>query len=122
MAILEEEPDAGLFHDILRGDNAFTMGAPTLFELKMVALSRKPDDGLRLVDELLDSYGIEIREWGEAEGRIAIDAFARFGRGRHPAKLNYGDCMAYALARSLDAPLLFKGGDFAATDVRRAVG
>jgi ribonuclease VapC len=53
--------------------------------------------------------------------RLAADAFARFGKGRHPASLNYGDCFAYALAKSLNAPLLYKGGDFARTDIASAL-
>lgn len=122
MAILEDEPEAAEFDDVLRGGSGAVMGAPTLFELNMVAFSRKSDEGLETVRALLESYAIDVREWGLREAQLALDAFARYGKGRHPAALNFGDCMAYALARSLDAPLLFKGDDFAVTDVRRVSG
>lgn len=71
---------------------------------------------------LIDTLRIEISAWTRQHADIAAEAFLRFGRGRgHAAKLNFGDCMAYALAKSLDAPLLFKGDDFALTDIRSAL-
>lgn len=65
--------------------------------------------------------GIEITAVDEYQAQIALAAWRRFGTGRHPAALNFGDCFSYALARSLDAPLLFKGFDFAQTDIRSAL-
>jgi ribonuclease VapC len=122
VAILADEPEGVLFDELLRSEPSVAIGPPTLFELNMVAASKKHADGLAIIAGLLEAYRIETRDWGVREAQLALDAFLRFGKGRHPAKLNFGDCMAYALAKSLDAPLLFKGGDFAATDVRRAVG
>ena len=67
---------------------------------------------------LLEKFDIEMVEWSDALTDTAAEAFMRFGKGKHPASLNFGDCMAYALAKSLDAGLLYKGGDFSLTDVR----
>ena len=96
------------------------MAAPTKVELLMVAIGRKRVEGRPAVIRLLDQYRIEIMEFTDPLADLAVEAFARFGKGRHEAGLNFGDCMAYALARSLDAPLLYKGGDFALTDIRSA--
>jgi PIN domain len=70
---------------------------------------------------LLAEAGIEIVPVTASQVRIARDAYRRFGRGNHPASLNFGDCFAYALAKERDLPLLFKGSDFARTDVRPAM-
>ena len=79
---------------------------------------RPPVDDL--LDELLLDIGAEIVDFTAAHVDAATDAFLRYGKGRHPAALNYGDCMAYAIARVAGCPLLYKGEDFARTDVRRA--
>jgi ribonuclease VapC len=73
-----------------------------------------------VVDDFLREMRVEIIPITPDIGRGAISAFARFGRGRHPARLNMGDCFAYACARALDVPLLFKGDDFAQTDIAPA--
>jgi ribonuclease VapC len=65
-------------------------------------------------------FGVRIVEIGSVEGEVALEAHARFGKGRHPAKLNMGDCFAYACARTHGVPLLFKGGDFPLTDIETA--
>jgi ribonuclease VapC len=79
-------------------------------------------DGIELAQELMDSLRIETTPFTQTLADLAVDAFMRYGKGRsHPAKLNFGDCMAYALAKSLNAPLLYKGGDFALTDVKSAI-
>jgi ribonuclease VapC len=77
-------------------------------------------DASALLDSFLEEVGAEIIPITPGIGRDAVDAFARFGKGRHAAKLNMGDCFAYACARSLDAPLLFKGSDFPLTDIQAA--
>ena len=71
---------------------------------------------------ILSRPGIRIEPWTDRHADIAQDAFTRYGKGQgHPAQLNFGDCMSYALAKSLDMPLLYKGGDFALTDIRSAI-
>jgi ribonuclease VapC len=83
----------------------------------MVLLSRRGADGVRALDFLILRFGIEIVSFTESQARLARTAFERYGRGRHAAKLNFGDCMAYALARETGEELLFKGTDFALTDI-----
>ncbi len=87
----------------------------------MVAMGRKDDQARLEADDLLEKFGIEIVDWTGQFADLATDAFGKYGKGRHKAALNFGDCMAYALAKSLDAPLLYKGDDFALTDLRSAV-
>lgn len=119
IAILQSEPEAPAFQSIL-SRTACVIGAATKLETLLVA-SRRPT-GQADVRTLIAACGIDIVPWTDDLTEIAAAAFLRYGKGReHPARLNFGDCMAYALAKSLDAPLLYKGGDFALTDVRSAV-
>ena len=91
-------------------------------ELSLVVAGRPGDAAtLAFLDRFLQTAAIERRPVDEPQARLAREAFLRFGKGRHPAGLNFGDCFAYALARTLDAPLLFVGDDFARTDVRPAL-
>ena len=83
----------------------------------MVLESRHGADGVRALDLLFESAGIEVVAVDIAQAKTARRAFADFGKGRHPAGLNYGDCFAYALARQLGEPLLCKGRDFSRTDL-----
>lgn len=86
----------------------------------MVAMGRKDDRARLEADALLNNFDVEIIDWTGQLADVAIDAFEQFGKGRHKAGLNFGDCMSYALAKSLDAPLLYKDNDFALTDIRAA--
>lgn len=97
------------------------MSAFTHFEASTVLMGR---GGTMLVADFdrLVEIQIEVVPYDAGHAKGSRDAYLRFGKGHHPAGLNLGDCVSYALAKSLDAPLLFKGGDFALTDVRRAVG
>jgi ribonuclease VapC len=94
----------------------------TVLESVQVAVGKVGNGGRDCVELLIAEseitiVGLDVQQLGHA-----IEAFMRFGRGRnHPARLNFGDCMAYALAKSLDAPLLYKGDDFAQTDIRSAL-
>ena len=83
----------------------------------MVLLGRKGEDALRDLDFFVARSLFEIAPFTESQARIARTAFVRYGKGRHPAALNFGDCMAYALARETGEELLFKGTDFGLTDV-----
>lgn len=87
----------------------------------MVVAGRFGDRGLSQADQLIDQAEIEIVAFDRAHAAIARDAFKRFGKGHHPAALNFGDCMAYALASATGEPLLYKGADFGLTDIRPAV-
>ena len=83
---------------------------------------RRFPSGRMWLDGLLADYGIAVQGSDPRQARLAADAFERYGRGSgHPARLNFGDCLSYAAAAALDAPLLFKGGDFAQTDIASAL-
>lgn len=121
IAILFGEPEALNFAKCLAREAQAYIAAPTVFEFRMVARGRRKawvDDEASL---LLDAPGLIVLPWTADHAAIAFQAFGQFGRGHHSARLNFGDCMAYALAKSLDAPLLYKGNDFAQTDIRSAV-
>jgi ribonuclease VapC len=121
MAILLSEPEATNFTACIDSAKAVVVGAPTKFEFLMVASGRLRDPGVESAKNFLKALPIVVREWDSALADHAIAAFTRYGKGQHPAKLNFGDCMSYALARSLNAPLLYKGDDFAKTDIKPAV-
>ena len=96
------------------------MGAPTLVETEMVLVGRLGQHGrAQLLDYVLDNE-VEILAFAEQHWREAGSAFLRFGKGRHPAGLNFGDCMTYATARIAGQPLLCLGDDFAQTDIELA--
>jgi ribonuclease VapC len=96
---------------------ALAIGSPTMVETGMVAVGRFGAEGRGLVGRFLEDWEVEIVPFEARHWRVAIEAFSRYGKGRHPAALNYGDCMTYATARLAELPLLFTGDDFAQTDV-----
>ena len=120
MAILLLEPDANAYKDCLSDATDAYLSAATLTELGIVCMARG-SIGLRKMRLLLDEQNIEVLPHSCECADLSVDAYARFGKGRHPAALNFGDCCSYALAKSLDLPLLFKGDDFAQTDIRSAL-
>jgi len=94
------------------------MSSVSLQEASMVLAGRHADaTAWKELDRIILDLELEIVAHSSELARIAREAFLRFGKGRHPARLNCGDCASYALAKSLDIPLLFKGGDFAKTDI-----
>lgn len=96
------------------------IGTPTLAELGVVLSARLDVHPRGIIRGLLDDFDIAEVPFGEEHWREAIDAHRRFGRGRHEAKLNFGDCLTYAVARLANEPLLFVGDDFAVTDLEAA--
>lgn len=80
-------------------------------------LGREPEETKRLVEQFIEQFGIQILNASLETASTAIDAFSRYGKGRHPAKLNFGDCFSYAGAKIAGVPLLYLGGDFALTDL-----
>lgn len=96
------------------------IGAPTLFETAMVLVSRNGSAGARALLDFLADYRVTMLDFDERHVEAAVRAFVRYGKGRHPAGLNYGDCMTYATAKLAGAPLLFVGNDFAKTDLEIA--
>lgn len=115
VAIFKAEAEAESLSQRLALAKRRAMSAGTYLECAIVAESRF--GGRVELDAWLVRRGVEIHPVDHALAQLAANAFARFGKGRHPAALNFGDCFAYALAKSLGAPLLFKGGDFARTDL-----
>ena len=118
ISILKGEPGSADFFAAIAATESVLIGAPNLFEASMVFVSQANGD-LKEIDAFCSSLGLRIVPFGRDEYRHAADAFRRYGKGRHSARLNFGDCMAYAASRATGEPLLFKGADFAKTDVER---
>lgn len=122
VAVLRGEPDAPRYADALQTLDPLYMSAGTLLEVGTVVLHTR---GARWLPELFNLIGlsrIDVMPVSEAHARDAIGAYEQFGKcTRHPAQLNFGDCFAYALAKELNQPLLFKGEDFSKTDIRSAL-
>jgi ribonuclease VapC len=121
VAILRQEPDARRFALALAQAPDRWMSAASLVEAALVIEGRFGERGARELDALLGRSRVEFIAFDDAQAILARDAFRRFGRGRHPAGLNFGDCLAYALAKHLGEPLLFKGDDFTRTDITPAL-
>ena len=117
LAILQDEPERRSFNEAIEAAESRVMSVANYVEVSIVVESRHGAEGLRELDRFVDRAGIELVGVDVGQGKIARDAFSRFGKGRHPAALNFGDCFAYALARILAQPLLFKGDDFSKTDL-----
>jgi ribonuclease VapC len=117
VAILLGEPDRGRLQSAIEADEVRIVSAVTKLEAGMVLAGRLGQQGCIELQNLLTWVGATIAPFDERQADIARAAFLRFGKGRHSAGLNFGDCAAYALAIAEAEPLLFKGTDFAATDV-----
>lgn len=107
--------------DALEAADACRVGAPTLVETAMVLTGRLGDDGRTMLLSLLQEENVDVLSFGDAHWRIAQSAFVRYGKGRHPAALNFGDCLTYATAYVAGEPLLCVGEDFAQTDLELAL-
>jgi ribonuclease VapC len=118
VAILEEETEATRFLTIIREASRRLVSAISVYETGIVMRARRGQESASELMVFLDELGIEIVPFAEPYISLALDAYGRFGKGIDPkARLNLGDCAAYALAKNLNAPLLFKGADFTETDV-----
>ncbi len=115
VAIMLEEEEEEAFSEILGSNPAF-VGAPTLVETRLVVDARLPAAG-DLLNKFLHDSAVTIVPFDAAMFVAAADAFTRYGRGRHRARLNFGDCLSYAVASVMRLPLLFKGDDFVHTDI-----
>jgi ribonuclease VapC len=119
LAIILDEPDGDALLQRIVGDPVRLISAGTLLEAGIVAdNSPNPRKGPAL-DALLATLGVRVEPVTEEHARAAREAYRRFGKGNHAAALNFGDCFAYALSLLSGEPLLFKGKDFARTDVAR---
>ena len=117
MAVLIQEPAADQLVSALEADRTRLISAATVVESSLVLLGRYGEPGEPLLDRLLRVIGAEVVPVGDEQVVLARDAALRFGRGRHPAALNFGDCFSYALSVARGEPLLFVGNDFSQTDV-----
>lgn len=121
LAILQDEPERRAFSEAIENAGSCSMSVGNLLETSLVIESRFGAEGTRDLDQLVEKGRIELVPVDLEQLGIARRAFSRFGKGRHPAALNFGDCFAYALARALGEPLLYEGDDFARTDIEAAV-
>ena len=122
VAILSMEPEGRAFLRVLSASRGAMMSSMSLLEMSLVVTRRI--DGPNCwepLDLLISEAKIEIVPFDAEQARLARAAFLKFGKGRHPAGLNFGDCAAYALAKSRNVPLLYKGEDFAKTDLVSAL-
>jgi ribonuclease VapC len=120
VAILGGEAERRTFIDLIEAADSRLMSTASFVEVSVIIESRYGADGVRDLDLFLERAGVELAPVDDEQARQARRAFTRYGKGRHPAALNFGDCFAYALSVTLGEPLLFKGDDFAQTDVSRA--
>jgi ribonuclease VapC len=117
--LLEERGHQALLERAARAEVIF-VGAPTLLEAAMVLSTRFRRDARPMLSGFLRRMNAEIIDFSEDHYEAAFSAFLRFGKGRHPAALNFGDCMSYALASVSGLPLLYTGADFSQTDIQSA--
>ena len=121
-AILWNEPDAPVFAAAIDAASNRRMSAGTYLEIAILVDARRNPIASRRIDELIAEAAISIEPVTAEQARIARQAYRDFGKGsRHPAQLNFGDCFAYALAKQLREPLLFKGNNFIHTDIVPAI-
>lgn len=120
VALLTEEPGAEELFAKLQETEFIGVGAPTLVESTMVLARLLKTDPRSILAEFLQDLGAFILVFGDAHQLVAANAFLMFGKGRHPAALNFGDCMSYATAKVAGLPLLCLGNDFSKTDLELA--
>lgn len=121
LAILGNEPERQHFSSLISVAADIYMSAPTLVESRLVALARYGSLGEQDLKLFIAVAGIQIVAFDAEQAAVASEAYTRFGKGRHKAGLNFGDCFSYALASVKNDSLLFKGDDFSATDIRSAI-
>ena len=117
LSVLQNEHSAASIAECMQAADRIVISAPTMVEATMVVESRFGAAGTQQLERLLRRADVDVLDVTEAMGDEAIEGWRRFGKGRHAAALNFGDCFTYALARSLNAPVLCTGNDFVRTDV-----
>jgi ribonuclease VapC len=117
IAILLEEPEAERFTKLLIEANSIYISAVSIVESSMVIEYKKGEQGASQYDELLKTIAPTVIAFDSQQASLARTAWRKYRKGRHPAKLNFGDCCSYATAKHLNQPLLFKGNDFSQTDI-----
>lgn len=117
IAILDKEPDAARYAEAIAEADTPLISAATLLELHIALLNRRGARAAQIVERLIQDAAFQIENFTAQHVELAREAYARFGKGRNTAGLNYGDCFSYALAKATGLPLLFKGRDFSKTDL-----
>ena len=120
VAILQDEPERPTFTRLIGTDPQPLMSAVTRVECTFVMEGRKREPGRKELELFLREAEVDVVAVTPEQADLACEAFRRFGKGRHPAALNIGDCFAYALAKAIREPLLYKGSDFSRTDIASA--
>lgn len=120
IALLTGEPEAARLAAAIEADSIRLMSAVSVVETAIVLEARFGEQATRELDLLIVKGGIRVEAVDARQAQLAREAWQRFGRGRHAAALNFGDCFSHALARATGEPLLFKGRDFLQTDVAAA--
>lgn len=120
LAILLQEPDAEYYAQAISEDPKHLMSAFSFLEASVVITARKGPAAGHELDLLIYRARIEVVSFNAEQAEVAREAWRRYGKGRHPAALNLGDCCSYALSQISGEPLLYKGSDFSKTDLRRA--
>lgn len=122
VAIVRDEPDAAALTETILRAGRLRMSAATYLETSIVIEARRDPVTVRVVDTILSRFGVELEAFTPKHAEIARAAYRDFGKGSgHPARLNFGDCISYALAKATGEALLYKGDDFAHTDIRSAL-
>src|SRR5215831_1689720 len=117
LAILLAEPEAAEFAQLIEDDPAPLISAASMLEAGIVLISRYRPDARGDLQDFLAQGGLQVEPVTAEQAVLALDAYQRYGKGRHRAGLNFGDCFAYALCKATGQPLLFKGQDFSQTDI-----
>ncbi|MEO8937773.1 MAG: type II toxin-antitoxin system VapC family toxin [Burkholderiaceae bacterium] len=120
IAVMVGEPERRSFIEAISAADTRLVSAPTMLETGMVVLCRTGEGRLQDLRDFCARGAVEMVPFGPEHVELAVDAFRRFGKGRHPAGLDFGDCFSYALAKATGEPLLFKGFDFSQSDIKRA--
>lgn len=120
IAVLQREKGYERLANAIATAQVVGIGAPTLVELGLVLVNVYDVQGRALVSRFLEEKEVVVIPFDDQHWSVACEAFVRYGKGRHKARLNYGDCMTYATAKVADLPLLFIGDDFAQTDIAAA--
>jgi ribonuclease VapC len=122
LAILQNEPERRQFNEAIDAAETRSLSTASFVECSMIVESRYGADGVRDLDLFIAKAQISLVPVDEEQANLARRAFRQYGKGRHPAGLNFGDCFSYALSKALQDHLLFKGNDFSQTDVDRHPG
>lgn len=117
IAILQNEAQRTEYTRAIEAADAGMMSAASFLEMSIVIETRYGAGGVRALDLLISNASVELVSVDATQAHVARDAFRSFGKGRHPAGLNFGDCFSYALAKTRAVALLFKGADFSKTDL-----